>query len=564
MLAGGAEAPVCLLGVGGFTAMRALATGFNDEPDARQPAVRPRAATASWSPRAPACWCSRRSSTRRRAARRILAEVVGYGANCDAYHMTQPSPGGEGAAECMAQALDRRRRRARRGRLHQRARHRHAVQRRGRDAGDQARVRRARRAPRGELDEVDDRPPARRRRRRRGRSTPCWRSRAASSRRPSTSTSPIPRATSTTCRTRAREAAVDVALSNSFGFGGTNVCLAVRRADLMPGALLDRRLHFVVGKGGVGKTTVAAALALLLRAARPAHAGGRDGLDRAAARRCSAPTAPAPRRVPCRAEPARRCRSTGARRSRSTSGLIIPVKRLLHDGLLEPHLPVLRRRRAGAEGADDGRQDLVRGDAARTAARPAWDADRRRRAGDRPQPAVPAHAAGGARHLRRRAWCSARRAKIVEPAAGLRARRRCTWSRSPRRCRSPRRSRPARSCADPLAHAARLGGREPRAPPALRARRRSRALEARRGRATGGARRSSRCVAERAVEESGWAAINAAQPRAPARGRRRRAAGRAAVPLRRGVRRRRAGAARRRRSRLRWASAARPAVRRRS
>ena len=32
MLAGGAEAPVCLLGVGGFTAMRALATGFNDEP----------------------------------------------------------------------------------------------------------------------------------------------------------------------------------------------------------------------------------------------------------------------------------------------------------------------------------------------------------------------------------------------------------------------------------------------------------------------------------------------------------------------------------------------------
>src|SRR5262249_3505324 len=37
---------------------------------------------------------------------RILAEVAGFGATCDAYHMTQPSPGGEGAAECMAQALE--------------------------------------------------------------------------------------------------------------------------------------------------------------------------------------------------------------------------------------------------------------------------------------------------------------------------------------------------------------------------------------------------------------------------------------------------------------------------
>src|SRR5262249_47905085 len=36
----------------------------------------------------------------------ILAELAGFGANCDAYHMTQPSPGGEGAAECMAQALE--------------------------------------------------------------------------------------------------------------------------------------------------------------------------------------------------------------------------------------------------------------------------------------------------------------------------------------------------------------------------------------------------------------------------------------------------------------------------
>src|SRR5215831_1687808 len=88
MLAGGAEAPVCLLGVGGFIAMRALATGFNDDPvRASRPFDRGREGFVV------------------AEGAGILAEIAGFGANCDAYHMTQPSPGGEGAAECMAQAL---------------------------------------------------------------------------------------------------------------------------------------------------------------------------------------------------------------------------------------------------------------------------------------------------------------------------------------------------------------------------------------------------------------------------------------------------------------------------
>jgi 3-oxoacyl-[acyl-carrier-protein] synthase II len=104
MLAGGAEAPICVLGIGGFTAMRALATGFNEEPTrASRPFDRRREGFVV-SEGAGMLVLEDLEHARARGAR-ILGELAGFGANCDAYHMTQPSPGGAGAAECMAQAL---------------------------------------------------------------------------------------------------------------------------------------------------------------------------------------------------------------------------------------------------------------------------------------------------------------------------------------------------------------------------------------------------------------------------------------------------------------------------
>ena len=105
MLAGGAEAPVCLLAVGGFSAMRALATEFNDEP---QRASRPFDARRDGfviAEGAAVLVLEALDHARARGAR-VYAELTGYGANCDAYHMTQPAPEGVGAAECMTLALE--------------------------------------------------------------------------------------------------------------------------------------------------------------------------------------------------------------------------------------------------------------------------------------------------------------------------------------------------------------------------------------------------------------------------------------------------------------------------
>jgi 3-oxoacyl-[acyl-carrier-protein] synthase II len=105
MLAGGAEAPVCLLAVGGFSAMRALATGFNEEPERGSRPFDARREGFVIAEGSAVIVLEALDHARARGAR-IYAEVAGYGANCDAYHMTQPAPEGVGAAECMGLALE--------------------------------------------------------------------------------------------------------------------------------------------------------------------------------------------------------------------------------------------------------------------------------------------------------------------------------------------------------------------------------------------------------------------------------------------------------------------------
>jgi 3-oxoacyl-[acyl-carrier-protein] synthase II len=102
-IAGGSEAALSSLGVGGFIAMRALSTR-NDAPEA---ASRPFDAARDgfvMSDGAGALFAVEREAAIARGAS-ILAEVAGYGANSDAYHIATPSPGGLGAARCMQQCL---------------------------------------------------------------------------------------------------------------------------------------------------------------------------------------------------------------------------------------------------------------------------------------------------------------------------------------------------------------------------------------------------------------------------------------------------------------------------
>lgn len=104
MVAGGAEMATCPLGVGGFAAARALCASHNEEPEtASRPFDLDRDGFVLGDG-AGVLILEEFEHAKARSAK-IYCELVGYGTNSDAYHMTSPAKGGLGASKCMQNAL---------------------------------------------------------------------------------------------------------------------------------------------------------------------------------------------------------------------------------------------------------------------------------------------------------------------------------------------------------------------------------------------------------------------------------------------------------------------------
>ena len=103
MLAGGAEASVTSIGIAGFSAMKAMSTRNDDPLHASRPFDRDRDGFVL-SEGAGVLVIEELEHAKKRGAK-ILAEVAGYGATGDAYHITSPAPDGSGAARAMKMAL---------------------------------------------------------------------------------------------------------------------------------------------------------------------------------------------------------------------------------------------------------------------------------------------------------------------------------------------------------------------------------------------------------------------------------------------------------------------------
>ena len=104
MIAGGAESPVCEISVAGFSACKALSTGYNDTPErASRPYDKGRDGFVMGEGSGIVVLEEYEHAVKRGA--KLYAEVLGYGLSGDAYHITSPSPDGDGGFRSMSAAL---------------------------------------------------------------------------------------------------------------------------------------------------------------------------------------------------------------------------------------------------------------------------------------------------------------------------------------------------------------------------------------------------------------------------------------------------------------------------